>query len=165
MKRPRRPWLQFSLRGFLIALTVSCVWLATKVEKARKRGRAINAVLQSGGDHLSYAFVGGRLAPSGGAFLLDLKSAPIDIRLTRPLNAAVGAALADIYNIDTLSVWAETTDAELPFLERADARTIILPASERISPEAQDRLRRKLPNTTIESYITFRDSIDEDRGD
>lgn len=71
-----RRWLQFSLQGFLVVLTIGCVWLGTM---ARKRGRAIDAILQSGGDSFSYAFMAGRLVPNGGVFWLDLNPAQIDI--------------------------------------------------------------------------------------
>jgi len=40
---------QFSLRALLVALTVACVWLGWKVERARSRGRAIDAIVAGGG--------------------------------------------------------------------------------------------------------------------
>lgn len=42
----RRRWLQFSLRSFLIVVTVGCLWLGWNVERATRRGREV--VCQAG---------------------------------------------------------------------------------------------------------------------
>ena len=42
--KPKRRWLQFSLRTLLLMITVFCVWLGLRVEEAR-RARAIQVVL------------------------------------------------------------------------------------------------------------------------
>ncbi len=44
-----RRWLQFSLRTFLIVLTVGCLWLGSKVERARKQREAVEAIEAVGG--------------------------------------------------------------------------------------------------------------------
>lgn len=44
----RRRRLQFSLRGFLIAVTVGCIWLGWNVKRARHRGWAIDAISATG---------------------------------------------------------------------------------------------------------------------
>lgn len=45
----RRRWLQFSLRGLLIVLTIGCMWLGWEVERARRQHRAIDAIENVGG--------------------------------------------------------------------------------------------------------------------
>lgn len=45
----RRRRLQFSLRGFLITVTVGCIWLGWKVETDRRQRVAINAIKAMGG--------------------------------------------------------------------------------------------------------------------
>lgn len=45
----RRRWLQFSLRGFLIVLTIGCVWLGSMAERAHIRWRAVETILNAGG--------------------------------------------------------------------------------------------------------------------
>jgi hypothetical protein len=36
-----RRWLQFSLRGFIVVLTIGCLWLGWKVEGARRQREAV----------------------------------------------------------------------------------------------------------------------------
>jgi hypothetical protein len=45
---PRRRWLRFSLRTFLLVLTALCVWLGIKVNQARRQKEAVEALLQLG---------------------------------------------------------------------------------------------------------------------
>lgn len=47
--RPGRRWLQFSLRSFLIVLTIGCLWLGWKVERARRQRETVKAIEASGG--------------------------------------------------------------------------------------------------------------------
>ena len=49
MAMTRRRWLQFSLRGFLIALTALAVWLGWKAERARRQREAVAAIKAIGG--------------------------------------------------------------------------------------------------------------------
>jgi hypothetical protein len=49
VRRSRRRWLQFSLRGFLVGLTIGCVWLGWKVEQAREQRIVAQAVRECGG--------------------------------------------------------------------------------------------------------------------
>jgi hypothetical protein len=44
-----RRFLQFSLRTFLILLTVGCIWLGWKVERARRQREAVKAIEAIGG--------------------------------------------------------------------------------------------------------------------
>lgn len=45
-----RRWLQFSLRGFLIALTLGCIWLGREVNKAANQKRTVAAIEAVCGD-------------------------------------------------------------------------------------------------------------------
>ena len=40
---PRR-WLQFSLRAFLVVVTVLCIWLAVEFNQARRQKAAVDAL-------------------------------------------------------------------------------------------------------------------------
>jgi len=42
-------WLQFSLRGFFVALTALGVWLGVAVQQAREQRKAVNAIEALGG--------------------------------------------------------------------------------------------------------------------
>lgn len=46
---PRRRWLQFSLRGFLIMLTAFAVWLGVVAHRAREQREAVEAIRALGG--------------------------------------------------------------------------------------------------------------------
>ena len=48
-RRSRRRWLQFSLRGFLVVLTIGCVWLGWQTERAREQANAVKAIEALGG--------------------------------------------------------------------------------------------------------------------
>jgi hypothetical protein len=45
----RRRWFRFSLRMLLAVVTVLCVWLAFKVNAARRQKEAVAAILKAGG--------------------------------------------------------------------------------------------------------------------
>jgi hypothetical protein len=47
--RPQRRWLQFSLRTFLVLLTVFGVWLGLHVRSARKQKESVEAIRRFGG--------------------------------------------------------------------------------------------------------------------
>ncbi len=46
---PRRRWMQFSLRGFLVVLTIGCLWLGWQVNRAREQREAVQAIEALGG--------------------------------------------------------------------------------------------------------------------
>lgn len=46
--RPRRRWLQFSLKSFLVLLTVFGVWLGVVVNQANRQRRAVEALREMG---------------------------------------------------------------------------------------------------------------------
>jgi hypothetical protein len=47
--KPKRRWLRFSLRTFLLVVTALCVWLAFKVNAGRRQHEAVTAILNAGG--------------------------------------------------------------------------------------------------------------------
>jgi hypothetical protein len=88
-----RRYLTFSLRTAFVVLTIGCLWLGWKVEKARKRGRAIDAIVAAGGRigyedrHLMH------LPPytiPANHFWLDRRNIPVSISIHAPLNAELG---------------------------------------------------------------------------
>lgn len=132
MATPRR-WLQFSLRGFLVVLTIGCLWLGWKVERAHKRGRAIDAIVAAGGrvyyfDNANQTTI--RVTPQLGHVWADLKESPIGITLPVPLVAVLDSHLSQLIGI----------------------RHVTLLPNRGVN-EALERLRTKLPNTTIGALI------------
>ena len=47
--KPRRRWLQYSLRTFFVLLTVFCVWLGWMSYEAREQRKAVQWVQEIGG--------------------------------------------------------------------------------------------------------------------
>ncbi len=48
----KRRWLRFSLRTFLVVVTLVCVWLGWKINSARKQKQAVEAIQAIGGTAL-----------------------------------------------------------------------------------------------------------------
>ena len=48
-RKPRRRWLQISLRSMLAITTLICVWLAVQVNNARRQRDAVTAIEAVGG--------------------------------------------------------------------------------------------------------------------
>ena len=49
MERKRKPWIRYTLRSLLIAITIFGIWLAFRVNRAHNQRRVVAAVRQSGG--------------------------------------------------------------------------------------------------------------------
>ena len=47
--KPKRRWLQFSLRTLFVVVTVFCVWMGWQVNTAKQQREAINAIRELGG--------------------------------------------------------------------------------------------------------------------
>lgn len=153
-KATRRRWLQFSLRGVLVVLTIGCLWLGWKVEMARKRGRAIDAIVEAGG-------VGG-YGDSGDApflsrgrsvedhFWLDLKGVPVVLAINTHLNATLAYHLSRVYAIKELDILIPPTDQEVRHLEGVQGKCKIrfYNTNER-SHAALEELQRRLPDAII----------------
>jgi hypothetical protein len=144
----RRRWLRFSLRGFLVVLTIGCLWLGWKVEKARRRGRAIDAVIAAGGK----AIYGGSTQEAihrQDHFWSDLASRRVGIFFHEPLDRTLGTYLSDINGIIILHVSVES-DNDLQYLEGLnDVDSVVCHDEGRLTREGLMKLHNKLPNTTI----------------
>jgi hypothetical protein len=55
VRRPRRKWLQLSLRTLLVLVTVLCVWFARQSYRARMQAQAIAAIEKLGG-HVGFDY-------------------------------------------------------------------------------------------------------------
>src|SRR5579863_3614929 len=117
-----RRWFQFSLRGFLIALTVFAVWLGWTVERTRKRGVAIDAIVQARGN----VFYAGDLqlnvlddSQHLGHFWSDLRRMPVEIYFHERTNldAFMGKCIRDAAPIRRLEVWHPIYDDALVHLD------------------------------------------------
>jgi len=148
-------WLRFRRRGFVVLLTISCLMFGWQIDRAERPGRAINAVFaldkkaiilyNNGGELIP--IVGFEDMPSKTHFWLDLKNTPIHVQLQN-LNAEIGSALSLISGINTIVTSATITDADLPYLERVDARLIDIDAT-KITLPAVMKLQKTIPSTSI----------------
>ena len=148
MVAPRRR-LQFSLRRFLLLLTVGCVLLGWRVERAHRRGRAIDAIVEAGGE---VRF--GRICPppnySSDHFWFDFRGVPVQIYLREPVDADLGRTLSQINDIFILEISSPVSNVALRHLENARVvGEITFWRPDALSEAALDRLRQKWPNTLI----------------
>ena len=77
LANPRRRWLRFNLRTFLIVLTILCVWLSWYSIRAKQQREAVIWVLKNGGTvEYDYEYEGQKFIhdsqPSAPKLLLDL---------------------------------------------------------------------------------------------
>ena len=120
MATPRR-WLQFSLRSLLVLLTIACVWLGWKVERARKRGEAIDAVVEQGGmviyrEHGAIFNGDESLQEKEQRFWLDMAGEPVNVYVWDGLNATLRRCLPRINGTRLLCFDFDIDDADLSFL-------------------------------------------------
>lgn len=116
----RRRWLQFSLRGFLVVLTLGCLWQGWKVERARKRGEAIDAIVDQGG---LVIYQGGLIFNGDESpeekkqrFWLDLAGNPVNVYVWDRLSDSHRVYLPRIYGIGLLCCDFDVCATRLPFL-------------------------------------------------
>lgn len=143
-------------------LTVGCVWLGWQVEKARKRGRAIDAVVEARGEVLyednDDEPLLSRFASRNGDdhFWLDLKGVPVWISLNERLDSTISMQLSHVYNIKELDVCIPV-ESDLKFLEGVRGTCVItLHGTEAIGDAAIERLQEKIPDSEITFYVVRR---------
>lgn len=145
----RRRWLQFSLRGLIVMLTIGCLWLGWKVEKARRRGRAINAVIEAGGEVFYLGSTQERIQSQDEHFTMDLAGRPVAVFFHKPLDNTLGRHLSDISGIVNLQVSVES-DNDLQYLKGLnDVDSVVCHDEGSLTREGLTNLQNKLPNTTI----------------
>ena len=138
---------QFSLRTLLVALTGACLWLGWKVESARQRGRAIDAVM--GEALVQYKGNPDFIVPGTDHFWLDWNSTPVSIIGFRevPPSADIGKQLARIRGLAALDL-RDWFDIDLGLIESLDDGCNLV-VSDFAAPADLERLQRKLPRCQI----------------
>ena len=151
---PGRRWLQFSLRTAFVALTVGCVWLGWATERAKKRGKAIDAILSAGGS-VGYGDRGedlyiGPYAEVPNHFWLDLQGVPLMIRIDHGHFETFGPHLSDVYGIERLIIQRRAADDEMRFLYGIQGRLeILFSIFCKPSDLALKKLQQKLPEAKL----------------
>lgn len=150
---PRR-WLQFSLRSFLVVVTIGCVFLVWRVEPDLRRREAIKAIGAKGGQFIyivdkddatytyrkqwvSYDFeIKEPKGPPIGLFLHETTLSRDDLRMISRLD---GLQILDIRD-------ATFSDEDLGELRRLRSLRNLMLTTNRVSKKAIADLKRILPN-------------------
>lgn len=126
-----RPSLTFSLRALFVTLTIGCVWLGWAIERAKKRGKAIDAIKAAGGDgslFISYEIEHAERTreyglvtfsytePGENHLWLDLKGVPVSVELYDGLNPTVRSLLPHVNGIKFIRSWKKLGNADDSFL-------------------------------------------------
>ena len=148
-----RRWLQFSLRAFVSLLTIGCLLLGWRVEQARRRGQAIDAIVKAGG-FVGYGDTGDSPFLSRDKaidhFWLDPKGAPVKIAIMTPLNASLGPQLSLVDHIGNLEIATALTEKEMRYLEGIQCKCEIRFYNTYGIPQTVfEELQRKLPNAKV----------------
>jgi hypothetical protein len=136
-QRNTRTWLQFSLRGLAIALTLFAVWLGFHVASARQQAAARKVILEHGGAALfGYQIVGSgqplqtaaALVPPSlrGALGEDLFGTVVRVNFPdgNPVDGSCLAALADLPEVSVLNTQrSRIGDADLQTLRAGTSLT------------------------------------------
>ena len=152
--KPHRRFFTFSLRTFFVLLTIGCLWLGRIVEKARSRGAAIDAIVAAKGI-VGYGDNGddlilGPFNPPADHFWSDAKGVPVMIGIDAPLDATIGAQLAQVHNVSRIEIGSKLTDADLQYLESIQgACELVLYQAEALSDAALEKLQEKVPHAEI----------------
>ena len=156
--KPRRRWLQYSLRTFFVLLTVFGVWLGWMTYEAREQGQAVAWVRRMGGT------VGYDYQSSDDGHVLD-DGEPSGPKWLRELlgpdffNEVVGVNLentpvSDLRPLENLTnlrwLWFPSTQAQdLTSLEKLTNLRYLFLGNMPVSEEHVNHLRKALPNCNI----------------
>lgn len=148
----------FSLRALLVAVTITCLCLGWTVQRARRRGRAIDAILDAGGlayyEGVGDTFLGKTLSDGEyiGHFWHDLRRIPLVMELPddEDLDAAMGRRLEEAAPFKTLGVNYPVRDEALRHLNGLnDGCEVFFWHDEHLSPGVLAELQRRLPNVAF----------------
>ncbi len=150
--KPKRRFLRFSVRTLLIVLTIFCVALGWKVERARKQREAVAWVDEMGGS-VSYDYeVDGVLKPPGPKWLRNLLGidyfddvvgvgfGTTQVSDVTPLSGLTSLRALDLHSTQVSDI---TPLSGLTSLQALDLH------GTQVSEEAVEQLKRALPECTM----------------
>jgi|SRR5215469_166451 len=147
---------QFSLRTFLVVVTLACLVFGWKVERARERGRAVGA-LHKDGAVVSYD--GRKYLPDGlELFWWDFKGVPLRLALPDAPTAEVASHVSKAYPVKELMIHGQLRhieDSDLgPIGQIANVARMKIQGP-KLSKAAVKSLRETLPGTEIVVLDSF----------
>lgn len=151
----RRRFLRVSLRTLLVLLTIGCVWLGWKVNKAQKQRAAVAWVEEMGGE-VGYEYIGDSYDPPARAWLEDFIGVDFFLSVDTVFlyNSSVSdlTPLARFPNLTYLAIIdTNVTDAK-PLLTLKRLKHLYLDGSS-ISKKDLSMLKDALPYCRIESNV------------
>jgi hypothetical protein len=135
---------------FIVVLTIGCVWLGWRVDRAHKRGRAIDAVNEAGGYVYYYEDLikSHRCMPRKSDFAADIIGKPVEISGVQ-INGAIVAQLKKIRELKQLRCRV-ACDGDVHCLEGlGQVRHLIVYYSPQVSQAALLQLRERLPKANF----------------
>ena len=142
----RGRWFQFSLRGFLIAVTVLTVALGWTVEQAHRRGRAIQAIVDEYGDVWHDPETNQRPG-----FSQNMWPVPVEIRLEYATDELIAQVVAakPVRRLDIYSLYGIKSLERLNNLN--DGCEVVI--NECASEEEGKAIARLLPRANVRWYV------------
>lgn len=141
--------LQFSLRALFIVITLFLLLFGWNIERARKRGRAVNAIVAAGNIVGYHEPIG----HDGVDFWQDVLRKSVDVRICNgPLNPEIGQQLVAAAPIRRLELDFYVNDQDLEhLLGLNDGCQVTMPfTTSHVSPVGLGNLKRLKPKITVE---------------
>lgn len=148
---------QFNLKALLVALMLVCLWLGWTIERARKRGAAIDAILAVGGEvhyELGEPRLDDRFYDDSHAahFWPDVRGLPVEIILPEDveLDPVIARHLQQAAPLQKLVISDAIKDHALGHLVGLnDGCIVILLDPQYVSAEAIEQIRHARPQLAI----------------
>ncbi len=150
--KPRRRYLQFSLRTFLVLLTLVCVWFGWQVNRVNRQRKAVAWVLQMGGSVLyDYQYDGNLISyakPTGPEWLLDFNHQVVLVELAyAPVSDL--APLTKLKILQALDISNTQANDLTPLANLKSLKWLFL-ANTPVGEEQITKLQHALPNCIIQ---------------
>ena len=161
--KPRRRWLQYSLRTFFVLLTVLCVWLGWTVHLANEQRKAVEWVREKGGsveydyEHNPNPFSVVKGKPPVPKWLVQLLGVdyfgnvtgvdigvPVEDSPVRDLTP-----LAGLQSLQELNLYSTQVNDLTPLANLTSLETLYV-INTPVSEEQVEQLRKALPNCKID---------------
>ena len=157
--KPRRRWLQFSLRTLLVlmlALGCVCGWLASKIKRAREQREAVKAIEELGG-RVDWKPASGGMIRTAAAWVGKLMGEDwsVDVGAVyltgTPVTDAGLEHLRGLTQLQLLSLDStRVTDAGLAHLRGLTQLEVLYLISTRVTDAGVNELKKALPKVRIQ---------------
>jgi len=156
--KPKRRWLQFSLRTMFVVVTVFCVFLGMVVKRARDQKLAVEAILEAGGTvyYQHQSDFDSPTVPPGPEWLRGLVGDEYFSTVTKVIllgpkfNDTTLLAVGKLTDVKSLGFYDATiTDAGLLHLKRLTNLDTLVILNSSVTDAGVKKLKQALPNCRI----------------